>query len=298
MAAIEKIPFGSTGHDSTRLIFGAATVGGMRQEKADDVLAMMRASGINHIDVARSYGEAELRLAPFLADHRSDYFLASKTGERSGSGARRQLEESLTRMGVDRLDLIQLHNLTDVAGWEEAMSAGGAVAALDQARGEGLVRFIGVTGHGTYAPEMHSRSLKEYDFASVLVPYNFSMRQNDQYRADLETLISECEERQVAIQTIKAVARRRWTDDDPARRFSWYMPLEDPDALKRAVGYVLGRPGLFLNTTSDATLLPAIYAAAQEGVALPSDDEMQADAEAFGIEPLFIRDQTDDVRVA
>ncbi len=298
MAAIEKIPFGSTGHDSTRLIFGAATVGGMRQEKADDVLAMMRASGINHIDVARSYGEAEVRLAPFLADHRSDYFLASKTGERSGSGARRQLEESLTRMGVDQLDLIQLHNLTDVAGWEEAMSAGGAVAALDQARSEGLVRFIGVTGHGTYAPEMHSRSLKEYDFASVLVPYNFSMRQNDQYRADLETLISECEERQVAIQTIKAVARRRWTDDDPSRRFSWYMPLEDPDALKRAVGYVLGRPGLFLNTTSDATLLPAIYAAAQEGVGLPSDNEMQADAEAFGIEPLFIRDQTDDVRVA
>lgn len=298
MAEIEKIPFGATGHDSTRLIFGAATLGGMRQEKADDVLAMMRAAGINHIDVARSYGEAELRLAPFLADHRQDYFLASKTGERSGSGARRQLEESLTRLGVDQIDLIQLHNLTDPAGWNEAMATDGAVSALDQARSEGLVKYIGVTGHGTYAPEMHSRSLKEYAFASVLVPYNFSMCQNEQYRADLETLIAECEEKQVAVQTIKAVARRRWTDEDPGRRFSWYMPLDDPGALKRAVGYVLGRPGLFLNTTSDATLLPMIYAAAQEGVALPGDDEMRRDAEAFGIEPLFIRDLSDDVRVA
>mgnify|MGYP001825091713 CR=1 FL=1 len=298
MTAIEQIPFGATGHDSTRLIFGAATIGGMRQEKADDVLAMMRSAGLNHIDVARSYGEAEVRLAPFLADHRQEYFLASKTGERSGDGARRQLEESLERMAVDQLDLIQLHNLTDPAGWQEAMAPGGAVAALDQARSEGLVRFIGVTGHGTYAPEMHSRSLKEYDFASVLVPYNFSMRQNPQYHADLEALIAECEAKQVAVQTIKAVARRRWTDDDPSRRFSWYMPLEDSDALRRAVGYVLGRPGLFLNTTSDATLLPAIFAAAQDGVSLPGDAEMQADVEAFGIEPLFIRDQTDDVRVA
>ena len=296
--AIERIPFGATGHDSSRLIFGAATLGGMRQEKADSVLMMMRDAGLNHIDVARSYGEAEVRLAPFLADHRGDYFLASKTGERSGDGARRQLEESLTRMGVDQIDLIQLHNLTDVPGWQAAMAADGAVQALDQARSEGLVRFIGVTGHGTYAPEMHSRSLKEYDFASVLVPYNFSMRQNEQYRADLEALIEECEAKQVAIQTIKAVARRRWTDDDPSRRFSWYMPLEDPAALQRAVAYVLGRRNLFLNTTSDATLLPAIFEAAKGTAVLPDDEQMQADAEAFGIEPLFIRDQTDDVRVA
>jgi aryl-alcohol dehydrogenase-like predicted oxidoreductase len=297
MTDIEKIPFGTTGHDSTRLIFGAATLGGMRQEKADDVLAMMRSAGINHIDVARSYGEAEVRLAPFLADHRADYFLATKTGERSGAGARRQLEESLSRMAIDQVDLIQLHNLTDQAGWEEAMSAEGALAALDQAKREGLVRFIGVTGHGTYAPEMHLKSLGEYDFASVLTPYNFSMCQNPQYLADLENLISHCEEKGVAIQTIKAVARRRWTDDDPSRRFSWYMPLEDPAALRRAVGYVLGRTGLFLNTTSDATLLPAIFAAAADRVPLPTDAEMLADSEKFGVEPLFIRDQTDDVRV-
>lgn len=295
---MEKLAFGRTGHQSSRVIFGAATLGGMRQEKADGALEMMRNAGINHIDVARTYGEAELRLAPFLSDYRTDYFLASKTGQRSGDGARRELEESLERMGVDSLDLIQLHNLTDQPGWAQAMADDGALAALDKARGEGLVRHIGITGHGTYAPEMHLKSLACYDFASVLVPYNFSMRQNPQYLNDLESLISTCAEKQVAVQTIKAVARRRWADDDADKRFSWYMPLRDPEALARAVAYVLGRPGLFLNTTSDATLLPAIFATAESSPELPDDAAMMIDQEAQGIEPLFIRDQTDDVRVA
>jgi len=295
---IERIPFGSTGHESTRVLFGAAALGGMRQEKADDVLSLVRSAGINHIDVARSYGEAEVRLATFLADHRADYFLATKTGQRSGDGARRELEESLTRMGIDQVDLIQLHNLTDPAGWETAMAADGALAALIRAREEGLVRFIGVTGHGTYAPEMHLKSLARYDFDSVLVPYNFSMRQNPTYRADLESLIARCAEKQVAVQTIKAVARRRWTDGDADKRFSWYLPIRDPDALERAVAYVLGRPGLFLNTTSDATLLPAVFAAAEKGLPEPDDQAMARDQTMLGIEPLFIRDVSDDVRVA
>jgi aryl-alcohol dehydrogenase-like predicted oxidoreductase len=295
---IESIPFGSTGHTSTRVIFGAAALGGMRQDKADDVLQMVRSNGINHFDVARSYGEAEVRLAPFLSEHRSDVFLATKTGQRNGSDARRELEESLTRMQVNQVDLIQLHNLTDQPGWEQAMAPDGALAALDKAKEEGLVRFIGVTGHGTYAPEMHLKSLAEYDFASVLVPYNFAMRQNPQYRDDLEALLSTCADKGVAVQTIKAIARRRWTDDDSDRRFSWYMPIRDPEALARAVAYVLGRPGIFLNTTSDATLLPAVFEAARMGVPVPDDAAMQADADALGVEPLFIRDQTDDVRVA
>ena len=295
---IEKHPFGRTGHESTRVIFGAATLGGMRQQKADDVLEMMRNAGVNHIDVARSYGEAELRLAPFLQDHRQDYFLATKTGQRSGSDARRELEESLTRMAVDQVDLIQLHNLTDQPGWQAAMADDGALAALLRARDEGLTRFIGVTGHGTYAPEMHLQSLAAYSFDSVLVPYNYSMRQNPTYLADLEQLISVCTEQQVAVQTIKAVARRRWTEDDADKRFSWYMPIRQPDALERAVSYVLGRPGIFLNTTSDATLLPAIFEAAQNSPIVPPDEQMSADQDALGIEPLFIRDQTDEVQPA
>lgn len=295
---MEKILFGRTGHRSSRVIFGAAALGGMRQKKADDTLAMVRAAGINHIDVARSYGEAELRLAPFLADHRAEFFLATKTGERSGSGARRQLEESLQRLGVESVDLIQLHNLVQPDQWHQAMADDGAVAALERAREEGLVRFIGVTGHGTYAPEMHMQSLNRHDFASVLVPYNFVMRQSARYLEDLEALLALCARKQVAVQTIKAIARRRWKDDDPEKKFSWYKPLTDRAVIGRAVAYVLGRPGLFLNTTSDASLLPAVFAAADSGAPLPDDDAMQADVISQGIEPLFVRDQSDDVRVA
>lgn len=295
---MESLAFGRTGHDSCRVIFGAAALGGMRQEKADDVIEMVRNRGINHFDVARSYGEAELRLAPFLSEHRDEVFLATKTGERTADGARRQLEESLERMGVPAVDLIQLHNLTDRPGWDQAMADDGALAALLRAKEEGLVRFIGVTGHGTYAPEMHLKSLERYPFDSVLVPYNFSMRQNPTYLEALEALLAHCAEAQVAVQTIKSIARRRWTDADAEKRFSWYMPIREPDAIARAVAYVLGRPGLFLNTTSDATLLPAIFDAAASVAGIPSDDAMLADQDTLGVEPLFIRDQTDDVRVA
>ncbi|MFQ5380637.1 MAG: aldo/keto reductase [Dehalococcoidia bacterium] len=294
---MEKLAFGRTGHESTRVIFGAAALGAMRQERADAVLDLISQAGVNHIDVAASYGDAELRLAPFLAEHRREFFLATKTGERSGPAARRQLEASLERMDVDRVDLIQLHNLTDEAGWREAMAPGGALEALVQARTEGLTRFIGVTGHGTYAPSMHLRSLGEYDFDSVLVPYNFALRQNPEYRADLEALIATCADKQVAVQTIKGVARRRWTDADAEKRFSWYMPIRDEAPLRRAVAYVLGRPGIFLNSTSDATVLPAVLRYAQEPQTVPSDAEMEADQAALGLEPLFIRGVTDDVRV-
>lgn len=295
---IERIPFGRTGHASSRTIFGAAALGGMRQEKADEVLALVERYGINHIDTAASYGDSELRLAPWLKTHRNGVFLATKTGERTGSGARRELERSLERLETDAVDLIQMHNLTDAAGWRIAMAPGGALEALAKAREEGLTRFIGVTGHGTYAAAMHLKSLEAFDFDSVLVPYNYSMRQQPQFAADLERLIEACVERRVAVQTIKAIARRRWREDDPARRFSWYMPIRDPDALKRAVDYVLCRPGLFLNTTSDATLLPAVFEAASTRADAPADSAMARDQKEFGVEPLFVRGISDDVRVS
>lgn len=294
----EKIPFGRTGHQSTRVIFGAAALGAMNPARAEDLLERVYAAGVNHIDTAASYGDSELRLAPWLSHHRSDVFLASKTGQRTGAEARRELEASLNRLQVDYLDLIQLHNLTDNAGWDTAMAPGGAVEALAQAQSEGLVRNIGVTGHGTYSAAMHLKSLDAYDFASVLVPYNYSMRQQPEFAADLEKLIEVCTQRQVAIQTIKAVARRRWTDDDTDKRFSWYLPIREPEALQRAVHYVLARDGLFLNTTSDATLLPAIFAAATGQIDAPSDEAMARDAAELGIEPLFVRDVSDEVRVA
>jgi aryl-alcohol dehydrogenase-like predicted oxidoreductase len=279
-------PFGRTGHQSTRVIFGAAALGSMTQDRADATLAMVASSGINHIDTAAGYGESEVRLRPWLADHRSEVFLATKTGERLGADARAELERSLTRMDVDQVDLIQLHNLVEPDEWEVAFGPGGAVEALAAARDEGLVRFIGVTGHGLRIAEMHHRSLDQFDFDSVLLPYNFSLRQIDEYRRELDRLLELCAERAVAVQTIKAIARRRWQQESE-RQFSWYEPLTDPDAIDRAVRYVLADQQLFLNSTSDARLVPHIVEAAGRTLARPTDEELLADNETFGISPLF-----------
>lgn len=284
---IERIPFGRTGHDSSRVLFGAAALGSMRQERADAVLEQMRAAGINHIDTAASYGDAELRLAPFLRRHPGAFFLATKTGQRTADGAREELHRSLDRMGVTQVDLIQLHNLVDESEWQTALGPGGALEALVEARDQGLVRFIGVTGHGTRVAAMHVRALERFPFDSVLAPYNRAMMAQPQYAADFERLYAVCRERCVAFQTIKSVARRRWRDDDTEKHFSWYMPLRDRDAIRRAVHWVLSRPGLFLNSSSDATILPLILEAASEPAVAPSDDEMARDAAEFGVEPLF-----------
>ena len=225
-----------------------------------------------------------------MQTHRNDVFLATKTGDRDGDGARRSLELSLERLGVDHVDLIQLHNLVEDHEWDVAFRPEGAVAALAKARDEGLVRFIGVTGHGLRIARMHARSLERFDFDSVLLPYNFSLLRHAGYRADVEALLETCAARNVAVQTIKAVARRRWRDDD-GRHFSWYEPLADADAIGRAVRYVLARPApkLFLNTSSDARLLqPTLDAATSAATApAPTDEELEADMAAQGIEPLF-----------
>lgn len=280
------MPFGATGHLSTRVIFGAAALGAMSQERADATLEVVDRAGINHLDTAASYGDSELRLAPFLAEHRERFFLATKTGNRSGAAARAELEASLERMGVDHVDLIQLHNLVEPDDWAAAFAPDGAVAALATARDEGLARFVGVTGHGLRIAAMHARSLEEFDFDSVLYPYNFTLMQNDAYRADVESLRATCNERNVAMQTIKSIARGRWAEPGQPH-FSWYEPLTEPDAIARAVRHVLGNDDLFLNTSSDARLLPLAVEAANGDLSSPSDDEMRADAERFGITPLF-----------
>lgn len=289
---IETAPFGSTGHQSSRVVFGAAALFSMPQERADTLLAGLRERGINHIDTAASYGDSELRLAPWLRSHRDEVFLATKTAERSGDGARRGLEKSLERLQVGQVDLIQLHNLVDEEGWATAFAPGGAVEALSAARDEGLTRFIGVTGHGTRVADMHLRSLERFPFDSVLVPCSYTMLGEPEYRADYDALIAVCAERGIAVQTIKSLARRRWQDDSEPH-FSWYEPIRDPDAIRRAVHFVLSRPGLFLNTSSDARLLPLVLDAAERVIAAPSDAAMDADVSRYGVEPLFVRGVSD-----
>ena len=286
MAALPVAPFGRTGHDSTRVIFGAAALGGMTQERADATMALVDEAGINHIDTAAGYGASEDRLKPFLDQHGYRFFVATKTGERQGDAARAELERSLDRMGLDHVDLVQLHNLVEPDEWEVACAPGGAVEALARARDEGLTNAIGVTGHGVRIPSMHLRGLERFDFDSVLFPYNHSMLANTAYRDDVERLCEVCRERDVAMQTIKAIAKGRWSNPDEPH-YSWYEPLTDPGAIDRAVRFVLSNRDFFFNTSSDARLLPLLVAAAQGDLTAPTDAELLDDEARFDVTPLF-----------
>ena len=296
--AIERMPFGTTGHNSSRAIFGAAALGAMKQDRADRTLELIQQWGLNHIDVAASYGDAELRLAPWLKHYRDSVFLASKTGHRTYEKAKKQIHASLERMQVDQIDLIQMHNLTQADQWETAMGTGGAMEALLEAKEQGLVRFLGVTGHGTYAPAMHLQSLEAYPFDSILVPYNYAMMQQPQYADDFNALYNMCQNRGVAMQTIKSIAARRWQDDDEEKRFSWYRPITDADAMKRAIDFVLSRENLFVNTSSDATLLERSLDAIAQPTAEVDLALLAEDAQRFGVEELFVRDVSDDVIIS
>jgi aryl-alcohol dehydrogenase-like predicted oxidoreductase len=285
---MQKTSFGRTGHASSRVIFGAAALGSMRQDRADALLERLLAHGVNHVDTAAMYGDSELRVGAWMARHRDEFFLATKTHDRTAEGARASLERSRQRLASDVIDLIQLHNLVDERDWEVALGPGGALEALLAARERGHVRFLGVTGHGTRVAAMHLRSLERFPFDAVLLPYNFTMLAQPAYAADVERLLAACAAGGVAVQTIKAVARRRWPENAEGRRYSWYEPIRDEAALRRAVRFVLARPGLFLNSTSDATLLPAVLAAADEAAPAPSARDLEADAARLAMAPLFV----------
>ena len=289
---IIKMPFGNTGHQSSRVIFGAAAFMSMRQERADGYLDLLLEYGVNHIDVAANYGDAELRIGSWMKEHRDKFFLASKTGDRTAGEAEESIRRSLERLQTDQLDLIQLHNLTDEEGWETAMGPGGALEAAINARDEGLVRFIGVTGHGTKAPAMHLRSLEKFEFDSVLLPCNYPLMQNPDYAADFDRLIDLCRDRGVAVQTIKSIARRRWREDDTQKRFSWYEPVKDPEVLRDTVHWLLSHPTVFLNTSSDTTLLQSILEAASQfgddTTTAALDDLLQSDAARLEMESIFL----------
>jgi aryl-alcohol dehydrogenase-like predicted oxidoreductase len=280
-------PFGRTGHQSTRLLFGAAALGNVSQDEADQTMELIREHGINHIDTAASYGDAELRLGPWLETHRDEFFLATKTGERTRADAYNEIQRSLERLRTDQIDLIQLHNLVDEEEWRTVFSPGGALEGVVEAKEDGFVRFIGVTGHGVTVAAQHLRSLQEYPFDSVLLPYNFPMSRNERYIADFEARVALCVERGVAIQTIKAITRGPWGDHEPTAN-TWYEPLTDQDAIDTAVGWVLGRDGVFLNTVGDIHILPKVIDAAERFTQRPNEVQMRALEGAFGLEPLFV----------
>jgi aryl-alcohol dehydrogenase-like predicted oxidoreductase len=280
-------PFGRTGHQSTRTIFGAAALGRVTQDEADRTIETAIGYGVNHIDTAASYGESELRLGPWMERERDRFFLATKTGERTYGAARDQIRRSLERLRVDRVDLLQLHNLAKEDEWEVALGPGGALEAAIEARDEGLVRFIGVTGHGIEIAATHKRSLERFDFDSVLLPYNYILMQNPAYAADFEALLALCRERDVAVQTIKAITRAPWGERERAAA-TWYEPLREQADIDTYVHWVLGRPGVFLNTVGDIAIMPRVFDAASRFAGAPSDEEMRQRTERLAMEPLFV----------
>ena len=283
---IAKAAFGSTGHESTRTLFGAAALGSVTQAEADRTLELVLEHGINHVDTAASYGDSELRLAPWLARHRDGVFLATKTGLRDRAGAREEIRRSLDRLGVDHVDLLQLHNLVDPIEWETALREGGALEAAVEARDEGLVRFIGVTGHGLTVARMHLRSLDRFAFDSVLAPYSYVQQRDEHYSSDFEELAAVCAERGVAVQTIKSITLAPW-DGREQTAATWYEPLREQDDIDLAVHWVLGRPGVFLNTVGDITLLPKVLDAASRYATRPTDEQMDELAARRHLVPLF-----------
>jgi len=273
---IPKMPFGKTGHESTRVLFGAAAFSGADQITADRTLQTLLQYGINHIDVAASYGDAELRIGPWMKAHRADFFLATKTEERSRGKAGAEIRRSLERLQTDHVDLLQMHAVTAWEELEKATGADGALEAAVDARTKGLVRFIGITSHGLEAPAILLRALEQFEFASVLLPYHYPMMQNPKYAEGFNRLAALCREREVALQTIKAVSRRPWGQAAKRTTTTWYETLTGQDELEKAVGFVFGRPQLFLNSASDVTLLPKVLEAASRFTAAPADSEMRA----------------------
>ena len=285
--AIAQAEFGRTGHHSTRVIFGGACLAAVSERVADQTLDVLLSYGVNHLDVASSYGEAEVRVRPWLRREPGRFFLATKGDERTKEGAREELHRSLDRMGVDHVDLWQLHALADPIEWDIALSPGGAIEAAVEARDEGLIRWIGVTGHGAQIAATHRRSLDRFDFDSVLLPYNYVTMQNPYYAANFDALYRTCLERNVAIQTIKSIARRPWLGR-PHTRATWYEPLQEQNDIDLAVWWVLSRPGVFLDSVGDVDLLPKVLDAASR-FAGPADDAAIAElVNRSAAEPLFV----------
>lgn len=284
---IRKQPFGKTGYKSTATIFGGAALGRVSQEEADQVRDLLLKYGVNHIDTAASYGDSELRIGPWMERHRNDFFLATKTGTRTYQEARNEIHKSLERLQVDHVDLLQLHNLTHPDDWDLAMAKGGALEAAVEAKDQGLTRFIGVTGHGLLAAAMHTRSLEQYEFDSVLLPWNYVLFKSERYRQEFKKLLDICKDRGVAVQTIKSITKGPWAEKDHIRN-TWYEPLEEQGDIDKAVSWILGEGYIFLNTCSDMHLLPRVLDAGSRFEGKPSDAKMEHMVKERRMSRLFV----------
>jgi predicted aldo/keto reductase-like oxidoreductase len=284
---IRKQSFGNTGHMSTVTIFGAASLGRATQEEADEVLEVLRRYGVNHIDTAASYGDSELRIGPWMKNHRKEFFLATKTGKRTYEEAKKEIHLSLKRLEVDSVDLLQLHNLVHPDDWEIAMGKHGALKAAIEAKEKGQTRFIGVTGHGLMVAAMHKRSINHYPFDSVLLPWNYILHKEERYRKDFLSLQEICKDHNIAIQTIKSITKGPW-GDKPQNQNTWYEPLKKQEDIDKAVSWIIGHDQIFLNTAGDIQLLPKVLDAASRYPEKPNDEDMESMVREKRMTRLFV----------
>jgi aryl-alcohol dehydrogenase-like predicted oxidoreductase len=284
---IPKQIFGRSDHLSTRLIFGAYALSDATQVEGDRTLDLLLKNGVNHIDVAPMYGKAEKLVGSWMKQYREEFFLATKTRRRDFDGAWKDLQQSMDLLQVDAIDLWQIHDLTNPAGWEKVMGTGGALEAFIKARKEGLVKYLGITGHGSKVPTVHKRSLERFDFDSVLLPYNYCQMQNPRYAEEFNDLYQISQKRNVAFQTIKSIARRAWDDRPKTHHTYFYEPLTDYEAIEKSVHWALGLRNSFVISAGDLDLLPSILKAADTFEGTPSDAEMQSLMVNNAIRPIF-----------
>jgi aryl-alcohol dehydrogenase-like predicted oxidoreductase len=283
---METRRFGRTGHLSTIAIFGAAAFWEISQEDADRVMESVVQAGINHIDVAPSYGQAEIRIGPWMPRERGRFFLGCKTMERTREGTWREMHESLERLQTETFDLYQCHAITSMEELDAVTMKGGALEAFVEARREGLIKFIGITGHGVNAPQIYLEALRRFDFDSVLFPLNFVQMGNPVYRKYAEELIATCKARDVATMIIKTITKGPWGDKQQTAN-TWYEPFEAGEEIQRAVNFALSYDVTGLCTAGDTRILPLVIQACENFTRL-NDEQMEAMIKSAGqYEPLF-----------
>jgi aryl-alcohol dehydrogenase-like predicted oxidoreductase len=283
---MEKRRFGRTGHMSTVVILGGFAIGPISQDEADAAMELALEHGVNHIDVAPTYADAELRLGPWLERYRDQFFLGCKTELRGRDEARQQLHGSLERLRVDSLDLFQLHAVATMADLERCFAPGGSLEALVEARDEGLTRYIGITSHGLQAPAVQIEALKRFDFDSLLFTLNFQMWADTAYRRDALALLKMATERDVGTMVIKTWARGPWGEKD-RRYHTWYEPFDDAEMIERALRFTLSQPVTGAISAGDARLLPMILEAAERFRPMDEAEQAELMATAAEYEPLF-----------
>jgi predicted aldo/keto reductase-like oxidoreductase len=279
--------FGRTGHHSTLAIFGAAAFWEIDQARADQVLDLLLAHGINHIDVAPSYGQAELRVGLWMDAHRARFFLGCKTTERTREGAAAEFNRSLERLHTERFDLYQLHAVTSFAELDQVTAKGGALEAVRDMQQQGLTRFIGITGHGVDSPAIFIEALRRFDFDTILFPLNYIQYANPVYQQNSEELLRLCQEKQVGVMVIKSITRGPWADGQPHTHTTWYEPFSDHEHIQPAVDFALSQPVTGLCTAGDVTVLPLMLQACENFQPMDQAAQETLVASAGEYTPLF-----------